>query len=168
MSTAEHWSEELAQFITFKLADTCFGVPIEQVLRIERYRPATRVPNAPPFLEGVTNVHGDIIPVLDLQKRLKVGPGVSNHERARIIIVEAAGQKVGMIVDDVTGIERFALAEIEPPPPMIADINGVFLAGIVHREGAMLILLDLARVLTLAELEELETLHTAPATQDEL
>lgn len=167
MSTAEHWSEELAQFITFQLEGSCFGVPIEQVLRIEKFRPATRVPNAPPFLEGVTNVHGDIIPVLDLQKRLKVGPGVPHQEKARIIIVEAAGQKVGMIVDDVTGIERLPLAAIEPPPSMIADINGVFLAGIVHREEKMLILLDLARVLTLSELEELETLRTPPSTENE-
>ncbi len=164
MTTAEHWSEELAQFITFRLGDASFGVPIEQVLRVEKFKPATRVPNAPSFLEGVTNVHGDIIPVLDLQKRLNIGLGVPQHERARIIIVEAAGQKVGMIVDEVTGIERFPLAAIEPPPPMIADINGVFLAGIVHREDALLILLDLSRVLTLTELEELEQLQAKPFT----
>lgn len=155
------WDEDSAQFLNFRLKDSLFGVPVEQVLRIEHLAPATPVPNAPDFLEGVINVKGDIVPLLDLQKRLRIGRGVGNDPRARVIIVEAGDEIVGMIVDAVIGIERLPLASIEPPPPMVADINGVFLTGVARTGGDVLILLSLSHILSLDELDEVGRLRAS-------
>lgn len=158
------WDEDSAQFLIFRLKDSLFGVPVEQVLRIEYLAPATPVPNAPDFLEGVINVKGDIVPLLDLQKRLRIGRGVGNDPRARVIIVEAGDELVGMIVDTVIGIERLPLTSIEPPPPMVADINGVFLTGVARTEEDVFILLNLSHILSLGELDELGRLRAGPQT----
>ncbi|HIC93174.1 MAG TPA: chemotaxis protein CheW [Anaerolineae bacterium] len=145
---------ERTQLVIFKLGESEFGVEIGQVLRIARLMDITRVPRAPRFLEGVINVHGEIIPVLDLKKRLDLPEG-EYGDQARILIVEVEGQKVGMMVDSVMEITWVPASAIEPPPEMVAEVSGVYLTGLGRLDDRLIIILDLSRVLTTEEVEEL-------------
>ncbi len=165
------------QYVIFRLGETQFGVGINQVLRIVRLMPITRVPRAPHFLEGVINYHGQVVPVVDLRKRLALSDGEEYGDAARILIVELeasaegprlssvealsrVAQPIGMLVDVVVGISRLPDESIEPPPEMIAQVNGVYLTGVAHHEykneKRLIVLLDLSRVLTVEEVAEVE------------
>ncbi len=146
------------QVIVFKLGDVEFAVPIVQAVRIVRLSPITRVPRAPSFLEGVINVEGDIIPVVDLKKRFSLAHAPFGP-KARVLVVEAGEQPVGMLVDRVREILLLPPEAIESPPAMIADINGVFLTGVARLKDRLLIILDLVNVLSLEEIETLAGLE---------
>ena len=157
---------ERTQLVIFKLGESEFGVEIGQVLRIARLMEITRVPRAPRFLEGVINVHGEIIPVLDLKKRLGLPEG-EYGDQARILIVEVGDQKVGMMVDSVTEITWVPTSAIEPPPEMVAEVSGVYLTGLGRLDDRLIIILDLSRVLSTEEIEELERVETQPPAGSE-
>lgn len=144
---------EQGQFVIFRLGETDFATPVEQVVRIAPRVRSTRVPRAPEFLDGVINLHGEIIPVVDLKKRLQLA-ATPYPEEARIIVVNVAGQKVGMSVDAVTEILQLPRSSITPPPTTVADINGVYVAGVATYDGQLFAILDLHRVLTAAEATE--------------
>lgn len=144
------------QYVVFRLGETQFGVEISQVLRIVRLTPITRVPHAPHFLEGMINYHGQVVPVVDLKKRLALSEGNEYSDRARILLVELGPQPIGMLVDTVTGILRLPDESIEPPPEMVAQVNGVYLTGVTHHEDRLIVLLDLSRLLTVEEVAEVE------------
>jgi len=145
---------ERAQYVIFHLGGSEFGVEIAQVLRIIRSMKITRVPRAPRFLEGVVNVHREMVPVVDLKKRFEL-PWQEYGGKARILVVEVEGQTVGMMVDSVTEITWIPTSTIEPPPEMVAEINGVYLTGLGRLDDRLIIILDLSRVLTIEEVEEL-------------
>ncbi len=144
------------QFVIFRLQDTDFAVPIEQVWRIVPLTDSTRVPHTPEFIKGVINLHGSIVPVVDLKKRFGLAD-TPYGEEARIIVVEEGGQQVGMTVDGVTEIAWLPEENIEPPPALIADINGVFLTGVATHNDRVFIILDLSRVLSPEETNTLES-----------
>ena len=147
------------QYVVFRLGKTHFGVAIGQVVRIVRLAPITRVPRAPHFLEGVINYHSQVVPVVDLKKRMALSDEEEYGDKARILIVELetsaelgqATQSIGMLVDAVVGIPRLPDESIEPPPEMVAQVNGVYLTGVAHHEERLTMLLDLSRVLTVEE-----------------
>lgn len=141
------------QYVVFRLGDTRFGVDIRQVVRIVRLTPITRVPQAPRFLSGIISYRGQVVPVVDLHLRLAL-PGVEYDDTARILIVELDSQPVGMLVDSVVGISHIPVESIQEPPEMVAEVNGVYLTGVVHHEGRLIVLLDLARILTVEEVAE--------------
>ncbi len=151
---------EQAQFVVFRLGKTEFAVPIHQVWRIVPLVESTRVPHTPPFIEGIINLHGNIVPVIDLKKRL--GLPVSEYdEETRIVVVDVQGHQIGMIVDAVTEILWLPVDTIESPPAMIADISGVFLTGVAVYNERLFIILDLSRVLSTEEVQELAKTHPA-------
>jgi len=141
--------------IVFKLGDTEFAMPITQAIRIVRLSPITRVPRAPGFLEGVINVEGDVIPVVDLKKRFVLSQ-TPYGPKSRVIIVETGEQRVGILVDLVREILSLPADAVEPPPEMVADINGIYLTGVAQLADRLLIILDLTNVLTLKEINTLE------------
>ncbi len=151
---------EREQFVIFKLDGTEFGVRIGQVRRIVRVTDFTRVPRAPAFLEGVINLEGEIVPVVALKKRFDLAPEPAPYgDKARIIVVEIGEEQVaGMVVDTVTEILWLPTASIEPPPAMVADVNGVYLSGVSHFDDRLIIILDLSRVLTATEVEAMATI----------
>lgn len=142
------------QYVVFRLGETSFGVDIQQMLRIVRLTPLTRVPRAPHFLEGVINYRGQVVPVVDLHKRLAL-PQVEYGDEARILIVELQAQPVGMLADSVVGIWRLPAEAIQPAPDMVAQVNGVYLTGVARVGGRLTVLLDLSRVLTVEETDQL-------------
>ena len=152
---SEILEKERVQYVIFRLDESEFGVEIAQVVRIIRLMKITRVPRAPRFLEGVVNVHGEMVPVVDLKKRFEL-PWREYGYKARILVVEVEGQTVGMMVDLVTEITWIPTSTIEPPPEMVAEISGVYLTGLGRLDDRLIIILDLSRVLTTEEVEDLE------------
>ncbi len=146
------------QLVVFELANEHYGVDIAAVESIIKMQPITAVPQAPPFVEGITNLRGSVLPVMDLRKRFALGIGGSNaeiaHDEKRIVVVSMDGMKIGMIVDAVSEVLRVQDEAIEPPPPMVTTINSAFITGIAKVGERLIILLDLAKVLTLSEKEQ--------------
>lgn len=142
------------QLVIFQLGREEFAVDVSQVREIIRMQDITRMPKAPSFVEGIINLRGQIIAVLDLAQRLSLESGERGSE-TRIIVVEAGDAKVGMIVDSVSEVMRISEEEVEPSPALAADVEAVYLRGVVKRDNRLIILLDLARVLGAEEISEL-------------
>ncbi len=135
------------QLVVFDLASENYGVDIDDVREIIRMQNITKVPGAHTFVEGVINLRGRVVPVVDLRKRLSLDAG-SQTQASRIVVVDINGQDVGVIVDAVTEVSRIDTASIEPPSSMITSSDSDYLRGIAKLEDRMIILLDLARVLS--------------------
>ncbi len=152
------------QLVVFELGKEHFGVDIGAVESIIKMQAITVVPHAPGFVEGVTNLRGVVLPVVDLRKRfgLQAGEGDGKAEGHRRIVVVALGaMKVGMIVDAVSEVLRIPEESIEPPPPMVTSVDTAFITGIAKVADRLIILLELSKVLSAAETADLHTLPAA-------
>lgn len=141
------------QLVTFMLGAEEYGIPISQIQEIDRLSKITKVPKAAKFIEGVTNLRGEVIPVLDTRKRfdLEVKPA---DDRTRIIIVDLGGVKTGLVVDSVREVLNLATKDIAPPPQSIGSgIDQQFISGIgkVDAGKRMIVLLDVERILSRQE-----------------
>jgi purine-binding chemotaxis protein CheW len=142
------------QLVIFELADEHYGVDIAAVESIIKMEPITVVPQSLSFVEGVINLRGSILPVVDLRKRFKLTAGEVNKD-ARIVVVNMGGVKVGMVVDGVSEVLRVSDDTIEPPPPMVMNIESAFITGIAKIDSKLVILLDLDKVLSTHEKADL-------------
>ena len=148
-------SGEERQLVVFQLGAEFYGVDIARVHEIIRLQSITRVPRAPSFVEGVINLRGKVIPVVDLRRRF--GLPTSEHTRAtRTVVVEIGDQVVGIIVDSVSEVLRVSTSTIEPPSPVVAGIDSEYLHGIAKLPERLVILLDLDRVLAREERRAIE------------
>jgi purine-binding chemotaxis protein CheW len=157
-----------SQLVVFNLANEDYGVDIAAVDGIVKMQPITTVPRAPSFVEGVTNLRGEVMPVIDLRKRFGLPPGETTKE-TRIVNVEMDGIKVGMVVDAVSEVLRVPEEAIEPPSPIIIAGDGdaaaatggrnTFITGIAKVGERLIILLDLAKVLNPTEQADLQALQ---------
>ena len=147
-------SENVRQFVEFNLGDEKYGVDILQVKTIERMMPITRVPKAPKFVEGVINLRGEIVPVIDLKKRFDLPPSETT-DNTRIIIVTVDDMTVGMIVDSATEVVQLSQDEIEPAPSITGSIDSDYLDGVGKIDGKLLILLNVAKLLKPQEINQL-------------
>ena len=148
------------QLVTFMLGAEEYGVPISQIQEIDRLAKITKVPKAAEFIEGITNLRGEVIPVLDTRKRfdLDIKPP---DDRSRIIIVDLGGVKTGLVVDSVREVLNLARKDIAPPPESIgSSIDQQFISGIgkVDAGKRMIVLLDVEKILSLREKEHLSEL----------
>lgn len=136
------------QLVSFLVGTEEFGADILMVEEIIRMQPITRVPNAPHFVEGVLNLRGKVIPIIDLRKRLNLGEA-QNTRKTRIIVVNVGGKISGFIVDAVSQVLRIAKSTIEPPPPIVvAEIESEYITGVSKLQDRLLILLDFSKILT--------------------
>lgn len=133
------------QLVTFELAGEEFAVDILAVREINRMMELTRVPQSPPEVEGVINLRGKIIPVLDLRKRFSL-PAGARDEHNRIVVVEVHGRVLGFIVDRVHEVLRISSEIVEPAPAMVCSIDSDFIAGVGKLDDRLLILLDIGRL----------------------
>ena len=151
-------SEEI-QLVIFKIGDEEFGVNIHQVKEIVRLVPITPIPRAPKFIEGVVNLRGQILAVMDLAKRLEL-PSRPRSEKTRIIVVEVEDNTVGMIVDEVTEVLRLPLEKIEKTPQIVeSEIEQKYIKGVGKLDERLLIIIDLANILSLEEKEEIKKIE---------
>jgi purine-binding chemotaxis protein CheW len=143
------------QLVVFQLGAELYGCEISRVHEIIRLQSVTKVPRAPAFVEGVINLRGKVIPVVDLRRRF--GLPTADHTRAsRIVVVEIGDQVVGIVVDGVSEVLRVNSAIVEPPSPVVAGIDSEYLHGIAKLADRLVILLDLDRILAREERRALE------------
>ena len=145
------------QLVVFDLSTESYGVDIGEVREIIRLQEITKVPRTPEFVEGVINLRGGVIPVIDLRKRFDL-PIADETRDNRIVVVD-----IGVIVDAVTEVLRLSIGSIEPPASVITTAESEYLLGIAKLDDRLIILLDLKQVLTEAEQSELEEVALAAA-----
>jgi purine-binding chemotaxis protein CheW len=147
----------ILQLVTFKLGTEEFGVDILKVQEINKMMNITKIPNAPMFIEGVINLRGKIIPIVDLRKRLGFRDQPYNKS-TRIIVVELDGLVLGFIVDSVSEVLRIPENTIEPPPSMVAGIESDYIEGVGKLDERLLILLELKKVFSSPERKDIENI----------
>ncbi|MCP4649007.1 MAG: chemotaxis protein CheW [PVC group bacterium] len=140
------------QMVVFRIKDEEFGVEISQVKEILKLVPITRMPKSPVFIEGVINLRGQIITVVDLAKRFDL-LSQGRTETSRIMVVEVGENTVGMIVDSVSEVLRLSSDDIEKTPALIeTNVHERYLRGVGKIDDRLLILLDLNEVLSQEEI----------------
>ena len=143
------------QLVVFDLANETYGVGIEMVREIIRMQSVTYVPDSPEYVEGVINLRGRVVPVMDLRRRFHL---VVTEETAqtRVLVVEILGEWIGVIVDAVNEVQRIPESSVEPTSALVTTDESFYIQGIVMLDEKLLILLDLESALggTLAALNE--------------
>jgi len=148
------------QLVVFKIGQEEFAVNIQQVREIVRLIPITPIPRSPDFIEGVVNLRGQVLIVMDLAKRLGLA-STTHSEKTRIVVVEVEDSSVGMVVDDVTEVLRLGTDKIVKTMDLAeVDITKKYITGIGKLKDRLLILIDLSAVLSSEELEHAEKLRS--------
>lgn len=155
VSTTKNVTDEVVQLVSFNIGEEEFGVDILRVQEINRMVEITRVPNSPDYVEGVINLRGKVIPIIYMRKRIGM-PSKPLDKDTRIIVVEIDKRVIGFIVDSVNEVLRINKSITEPPPSMVAGIDSDFITSIAKLDDRLLILLDLEKILTTSEVEELK------------
>ncbi len=146
----ETLQQDEQQLVVFDLSSEAYGVDIGAVREIIRLQDITKVPRTPEFVEGVINLRGKVIPVVDLRKRFGL-PAEDESKENRIVVVDIGAQDIGVVVDAVTEVLRIATESVEPPASVITTADSEYLLGIAKLDSRLIILLDLEQVLTEAE-----------------
>jgi len=143
------------QFVTFTLGNEEYGVEILKVQEIIGYQGFTKIPNVPPFVKGVLNLRGSVVPVIDL--RLKFGMPEKEYDKFTVILIlEVAGRIIGTIVDAVSDVVTLTEDEMQPTPDFSSGIRTDFISGMGRKDDKLIILLDIDKVLSDGELELLD------------
>lgn len=143
-------AEPEEQLVVFHLAGEVYGVDIGRVQEIIRMTAITSLPSAPEFVDGVINLRGRVIPVVDLKRRFGLEqPG--SAKGSRIVVVDAGEHTIGMVVDAVSEVLRLPAGVVEPPSPVVTTLESDYIRGIAKLENRLIILLDLDRVLSWEE-----------------
>lgn len=142
------------QIVGLELAGESYGVEIGRIQEIIRMQPITTVPNGPAFIVGLTNLRGRVIPVMDLRQRFGLAAPEPNR-RSRIVVAELGAHTVGLIVDGVSEVLRVAGEQIEPPSALVTTADSAFLRGVARLDERLILLLDLAHILTGSEQDAL-------------
>ncbi|MBF0291856.1 MAG: purine-binding chemotaxis protein CheW [Nitrospinae bacterium] len=138
------------KYLTFVLGDEEYGIDITKVKEIIGVMGVTHIPRTPPFIKGVINLRGKVIPIVDL--RLKFGMEEIPHTRETVfIVVEESGMLMGVVVDTVREVLNIHEAEIEPPPQFGTKLNTEFILGMGKVQGKVKILLDIDKALSAEE-----------------
>lgn len=153
---------ELLQLVSFVVGNEEFAVPILAVQEINRMMQITAVPQSPPFVEGVINLRGKIIPVIDLRKRFGMPPAEDTSE-ARIIVVEVSQRVIGFTVDRVNEVLRIAADIVDPAPQMVVGVDREFIQGVGKLEDRLLILLSLEKLFHDQEMVAIDAVEPAAA-----
>ena len=143
------------QVVGFRIGNETYGVRIGSVREIVRVPEITIVPNAPEAIEGVINLRGKIIPVMDLRKRFG-NVSVQPDKKNRILVVELESRLLGLIVSSASEVLKIPPSEIEPPGTVFAEGESSYVTGVGKLKGRLIILLDLPRLLRQPEFKKLE------------
>jgi purine-binding chemotaxis protein CheW len=162
MTNKELDSNEILQLVTFRLGNEEYSLDILSVQEIIRHMELTRVPKAPQFVDGVINLRGRVIPVLDLRKRFGLSAD-ENTEDTRIIVVDISDKTVGFKVDAVSEVLRLPADTVEPPPSIVTDVDSEYIKGVGKIDGRLIILLDVTKILNSTELSDISSESSAVA-----
>ena len=146
-------AKDTIQLVVFRLGEEYFGVDIAQVQEINRLTEVTKIPQAPDFIEGVINLRGKIIPIIDLRRRFNF-PGASEHSKdTRIVVVETGGLTAGLVVDAVTEVLRLEREQIMPTPEVVSSaVENRYIEGVaLLADKRLLILLNTYKIFSESE-----------------
>ncbi len=143
------------QLVVFSIGKEHYGVSIDAVQEIVQVPELTIVPDAPVVLEGVINLRGKVVPVIDLRKRLRL-MGSSTTTAKRILVTENNGSMVGLLVDTVSEVCKVLPDAVEAPPEMILAIGIAYITGVVKSADRLIILLDLKKILSINDMRSIE------------
>lgn len=150
--------------VGFRIGQETFGVPIGLVHEIVRVPEITAVPDSPEYVEGVINLRGKIVSVVDLRKRFGEKE-ILRHKKNRILVTEVEGRMVGLIVDAASEVLKIPENEIDLPPNVFEEGDVNYVTGVGKLQGRLVILIDLTRILQKGELRRLsETAESQPTT----
>ena len=152
---AKETKPRAGKFLTFTLAGEGYGLEILRVREIIAMMDITTVPRTPAFIKGVINLRGKVIPVVDLRLKFSFPEAVVSEETC-IIVVDVRSVEMGIMVDKVNEVLSIAASDIDDAPNFGANVDTDFIVGIGKAGGKVTILLDIARVLTGAEMPHLE------------
>ncbi|MFK5894835.1 MAG: chemotaxis protein CheW [Pseudomonadota bacterium] len=154
---AELEKDQLKQLVGFIIGDEIFGVDILMVQEIIRGAVVTAIPNAPEFVEGVINLRGNIIPVIDLRKRLNLYTEEKSQDKNWVLLLDVGDRVTGFVVDKVTQVLKIQHDQIEPPPDIVvAGLASQYINGVCEIDDYLLILLDFDRILLMEEIRKLK------------
>lgn len=157
----KQFSGEVVQVVSFRLGGEEYGVDIAQVQEIIRMVEITHVPRAPHFMEGVINLRGQLIPIIDLRTRFGM-PRIQATKSTRIVVTEIGSKRVGIVVDAVSEVLNIPIENVEDAPEMIAGVGTEYIQGVGKMNERLIIMLDLTMVMSSEEKQELASLD-APA-----
>jgi purine-binding chemotaxis protein CheW len=139
------------QLVTFTIGEQ-YGVPISQVQEIIRVGGITKVPNSLPYMEGVINLRGRVLPVLNLRKRLKL-PEKEISQESRIVVVEASTKVIGLLVDAVSHVIKVSSDVVERAPEEVLEVDSDYITGVCKLKNRLVILIDLERLIRRENIE---------------
>lgn len=147
-----------SQYVVFKLDKGEFGIDIMNVKAIGPYEESISIPNTPDFIEGVVNYRGNVIPIVNLKKRFLLGE-LEITKDTRIIVISLDEKEIGFIVDEASETVRLNHDQIDPAPSFISGVDKKYITGVGKLdEKRLLILIDLKRILSHDEVEEIKSL----------
>ncbi|WP_115719173.1 chemotaxis protein CheW [Gallaecimonas mangrovi] len=157
LSKVAEANDEVLQWVTFQLDNETYGINVMQVQEVLRYSEIAPVPGAPDYVLGIINLRGNVVTVIDTRARF----GLASSEvsdQSRIVIIEAEKEVIGILVDAVAEVVYLKRSEIEVAPNVGTEESAKFIQGVSNRDGELLILVDLNKMLTDEEWEEIMNL----------
>ena len=144
-----------SEYLTFTLGSEEYAIDILKVQEIRGYDKPTLIANAPPFIKGVTNLRGTIVPIIDLRIKFKLG-NVDYTEFTVVIILNLTGRVVGVVVDSVSDVIMLTSAQIRPAPDFSGTFDTKYIVGLATLEERMVIVTDIEMLMTSADMELIE------------
>lgn len=157
VSVNEEKDDETLQWVTFKLDNETYGINVMQVQEVLRYTEIAPVPGAPDYVLGIINLRGNVVTVIDTRARFGLPP-TDITDNTRIVIIESDEQVVGILVDSVAEVVYLRSSEIDSAPNVGTEESAKFIQGVSNRDGELLILVDLNKLLTDDEWDEISKL----------
>ncbi|ATC95487.1 chemotaxis protein CheW [Pseudoalteromonas tunicata] len=154
LSTKSVDNDEVLQWVTFHLEDETYGINVMQVQEVLRYTEIAPVPGAPVYVLGIINLRGNVVTVIDTRARFGLS-GNDVTDNSRIVIIEADKQVIGILVDSVAEVVYLRSSEIDSTPNIGTEESAKFIQGVSNRDGELLILVDLNKLLNDEEWDEL-------------
>jgi purine-binding chemotaxis protein CheW len=152
------------QVACFRLGDDLYAIDIMRIKEIIRPQKLAALPKAPSFVEGVLNLRGAVIPVIDLRKRFDMPPR-ENDQNRRLLIITLAVCDMGIAVDEVTEVITISIANIKPPPHVTREVDAEYLLGVCLAQDSLIMLLNPDRLLAGHETVELSRIEEVQADQ---
>ena len=146
------------QLVTFQLGEELYGVNIMDVKEIVKIQNVRPIPHAPHYVEGIFNLRGEIIPVINLHKRFRLGKMAADEygeDTGGFIILNIDGIKISIIIDRISRVVMIDSSEVKPPPQMLTGIGSEYIHGVTQKENGYLIVLDIRKLFDPKELQKL-------------
>ncbi|WP_285357951.1 chemotaxis protein CheW, partial [Vibrio sp. D406a] len=147
-------NDEVLQWVTFQLEEETYGINVMQVREVLRYTEIAPVPGAPDYVLGIINLRGNVVTVIDTRSRFGLMEGEVT-DNTRIIVIESERQVIGILVDSVAEVVYLRSSEIDTTPSVGTDESAKFIQGVSNRDGKLLILVDLNKLLSEDEWDEM-------------